>query len=124
MGVSSVIHPKNPHIPTVHFNYRYFEIEEADGGCFSLVIEDLELCQSCVKEMLLSPLPPISSLSHSFHCPYFYFYSIGSKQWWFGGGTDLTPVYINLEDAAHFHNTLKSACDKHNPKYYSDFKKW
>lgn len=31
MGVSSVIHPKNPHIPTIHFNYRYFEIEEADG---------------------------------------------------------------------------------------------
>lgn len=31
MGVSSVIHPKNPHIPTVHFNYRYFEIEEEDG---------------------------------------------------------------------------------------------
>ncbi|KAI7798020.1 oxygen-dependent coproporphyrinogen-III oxidase, mitochondrial [Triplophysa rosa] len=78
MGVSSVIHPKNPHIPTVHFNYRYFEIEEADG----------------------------------------------SKQWWFGGGTDLTPVYIDLEDAAHFHNTLKSACDKHNPNYYPDFKKW
>lgn len=33
MGVSSVIHPKNPHIPTVHFNYRYFEIEEEDGEC-------------------------------------------------------------------------------------------
>jgi len=25
-GISSVIHPKNPHAPTVHFNYRYFEI--------------------------------------------------------------------------------------------------
>ncbi|KAI3368739.1 hypothetical protein L3Q82_025726 [Scortum barcoo] len=78
MGVSSVIHPKNPHIPTVHFNYRYFEVEEEDG----------------------------------------------SKQWWFGGGTDLTPVYINKEDAFHFHNTLKEACDKHHPKYYPDFKKW
>ncbi|XP_030640272.1 oxygen-dependent coproporphyrinogen-III oxidase, mitochondrial [Chanos chanos] len=78
MGVSSVIHPKNPHIPTVHFNYRYFEIEEADG----------------------------------------------TKQWWFGGGTDLTPIYINLEDGSHFHNVLKEACDKHNPQYYPDFKKW
>ncbi|XP_008290259.1 oxygen-dependent coproporphyrinogen-III oxidase, mitochondrial [Stegastes partitus] len=78
MGVSSVIHPKNPHIPTVHFNYRYFEIEEEDG----------------------------------------------TKQWWFGGGTDLTPVYINKEDAFHFHNTLKEACDKHHPQYYPDFKKW
>lgn len=48
----------------------------------------------------------------------------GSKQWWFGGGTDLTPVYINKEDAFHFHNTLKVACDKHHSKYYPDFKKW
>lgn len=48
----------------------------------------------------------------------------GSKQWWFGGGTDLTPVYINKEDAFHFHNTLKEACDKHHPQYYPDFKKW
>lgn len=78
MGVSSVIHPKNPHIPTVHFNYRYFEIEEEDGA----------------------------------------------KQWWFGGGTDLTPVYVNKEDAFQFHNTLKEACDKHHSQYYPDFKKW
>lgn len=48
----------------------------------------------------------------------------GTKQWWFGGGTDLTPVYIDLEDAAHFHKTLKKACDKHHPKFYPDFKKW
>uniref|UniRef100_A0A7M4E8Z2 Oxygen-dependent coproporphyrinogen-III oxidase, mitochondrial n=2 Tax=Crocodylus porosus TaxID=8502 RepID=A0A7M4E8Z2_CROPO len=78
MGVSSVIHPKNPHVPTIHFNYRYFEIEEADG----------------------------------------------SKQWWFGGGTDLTPTYLNQEDAVHFHKTLKEACDKHGPELYPKYKKW
>uniref|UniRef100_A0A8B9DJN2 Oxygen-dependent coproporphyrinogen-III oxidase, mitochondrial n=1 Tax=Anser cygnoides TaxID=8845 RepID=A0A8B9DJN2_ANSCY len=78
MGVSSVIHPKNPHVPTMHFNYRYFEIEEADG----------------------------------------------TKQWWFGGGTDLTPTYLNEEDAVHFHKTLKEACDKHDPKLYPKYKKW
>lgn len=26
-GVSSVIHPRNPNIPTIHFNFRYFEVE-------------------------------------------------------------------------------------------------
>eukprot|EP00607_Mallomonas_marina_P007625 CAMPEP_0182421424 /NCGR_PEP_ID=MMETSP1167-20130531/6813_1 /TAXON_ID=2988 /ORGANISM="Mallomonas Sp, Strain CCMP3275" /LENGTH=368 /DNA_ID=CAMNT_0024598555 /DNA_START=69 /DNA_END=1172 /DNA_ORIENTATION=- len=28
-GLSCVMHPKNPHCPTMHFNYRYFE---TDGG--------------------------------------------------------------------------------------------
>ncbi|XP_074647203.1 oxygen-dependent coproporphyrinogen-III oxidase-like [Tubulanus polymorphus] len=30
-GVSSVIHPKNPNVPTLHFNYRYFEVSDTDG---------------------------------------------------------------------------------------------
>jgi coproporphyrinogen III oxidase len=33
-GISLVIHPRNPNAPTVHANYRYFEITEpgAEGG--------------------------------------------------------------------------------------------
>lgn len=49
---------------------------------------------------------------------------IGTKQWWFGGGTDLTPTYLNEEDAVHFHKTLKEACDKHDLKLYPKYKKW
>ena len=30
-GISLVIHPKNPFIPTTHANYRYFEINTPDG---------------------------------------------------------------------------------------------
>lgn len=30
-GVSSVIHPRNPNVPTIHFNYRYFEVTNEDG---------------------------------------------------------------------------------------------
>eukprot|EP00904_Undaria_pinnatifida_P005687 jgi/Undpi1/2248/HiC_scaffold_12.g05634.m1 len=73
-GLSSVMHPKNPMCPTMHFNYRYFE---TDGGV-----------------------------------------------WWFGGGTDITPAYLDLEDMVHFHGTYKKVCDKHDPEYYTKFKKW
>ena len=72
-GTSMVLHPRNPYLPTVHLNYRYFE-----AG-------------------------PI---------------------WWFGGGVDLTPYYPLAEDAAHFHKTLKAACDRHHPGYYPTFKLW
>lgn len=43
---------------------------------------------------------------------------------WFGGGADLTPSYLFDEDARHFHRVLKSVCDKHDPSYYPQFKKW
>ena len=30
VGVSCVTHPISPNCPTVHFNYRYFEVQTAD----------------------------------------------------------------------------------------------
>lgn len=77
-GISAVIHPRNPLVPTIHFNYRYFEVIDSKG----------------------------------------------EKQWWFGGGTDLTPYYLNEADTIHFHKTLKAACDEHDRSYYGRFKKW
>ena len=47
-----------------------------------------------------------------------------STRWWFGGGCDLTPYYLDEEDATHFHETLKKTCDQHNTKYYNKFKAW
>jgi coproporphyrinogen III oxidase len=72
-GTSMVLHPRNPYIPTVHLNYRYFE---------------------------------------------------AGPVWWFGGGADLTPYYPFLEDAQHFHRSLKEACDSVDPAYYPVFKPW
>ncbi len=77
-GLSIVIHPYNPFVPTVHCNYRMFELyNEMDE-----VIDR-----------------------------------------WFGGGTDLTPYYLFEEDAKHFHQTYKTACDAFDPAFYSKFKK-
>jgi coproporphyrinogen III oxidase len=42
---------------------------------------------------------------------------------WFGGGADLTPSYLFEEDAQHFHRVLKAACDRHDARYYPDFKR-
>jgi coproporphyrinogen III oxidase len=77
-GLSLVLHPKNPFVPTVHANWRYFEMYDKKG-----VIVDQ----------------------------------------WFGGGQDLTPYYLFEEDANHFHQTCKAACDNHNPNFYIEFKK-
>ena len=84
-GLSLVLHPKNPMVPTVHANWRYFE---------------------------MYPSTPLRA---------------GEKRevidQWFGGGQDLTPYYLFEEDAKHFHQTCKTACDKHNPEFYETYKK-
>lgn len=78
-GISLVIHPTNPMVPTTHANFRYFEVTD-DGGA---IVDQ-----------------------------------------WFGGGADLTPYYLFKEDATHFHQTLKQACDNHHPDFYGEFKPW
>lgn len=44
--------------------------------------------------------------------------------WWFGGGSDLNPCIEYPADTAHFHATLESACNAHDPDYYDRFKAW
>jgi len=78
MGVSLVIHPDNPFVPTSHANVRFF-IAEKEGE------------------------KPI---------------------WWFGGGFDLTPYYGFEEDAVHWHQQAKKACDPFGENVYVDYKKW
>lgn len=73
MGVSLVLHPHNPHCPTVHLNVRCFNAGDI---------------------------------------------------YWFGGGMDLTPYYLDVADAQHFHQICKQALDPFGPEYYPRFKKW
>lgn len=43
---------------------------------------------------------------------------------WFGGGIDLTPHYVDDEEARYFHQQIKEVCDRHSVAYYGEFKKW
>jgi coproporphyrinogen III oxidase len=43
---------------------------------------------------------------------------------WFGGGSDLTPIYPDDVDTRDFHAALQAACDTHGADYYARFKKW
>jgi coproporphyrinogen III oxidase len=72
-GVSLILHPSSPMIPTVHMNLRYLELANGDA--------------------------------------------------WFGGGTDLTPNYLNPEDITHFHGALKAICDRYDAQWYPQFKR-
>lgn len=76
-GLSLVLHPTNPMVPTVHANWRYFEMYDKEGN----IVDQ-----------------------------------------WFGGGQDLTPYYLFDDDAKHFHQTCKTACDTHNPEFYPKYK--
>ena len=77
-GLSLVLHPKNPFVPTVHANWRYFEMYDENGNIVTQ---------------------------------------------WFGGGQDLTPYYLFDDDAIHFHQVCKTACDKHDTAFYPKYKK-
>ncbi|NIJ53014.1 oxygen-dependent coproporphyrinogen oxidase [Dyadobacter arcticus] len=52
------------------------------------------------------------------------YFELSNGTCWFGGGIDLTPHYVDQEDAKAFHTHLKSACDKHYPTFYQKFKSW
>ena len=78
LGVSLVIHPLNPYVPTTHMNVRLFVAEKADA----------------------------------------------ESVWWFGGGFDLTPYYGFEEDARHWHNTARKACNGFAEDTYARYKKW
>ena len=72
----------------------------------------------------------VSVISHPFnpYCPTSHmniriFLELGKssiiKNWWIGGGFDLTPYVISNEDASLWHNEAKLTLDEFNKTYYS-----
>lgn len=44
--------------------------------------------------------------------------------WWFGGGADLNPCIEYDDDTAHFHSSMKNACDPFGSALYDELKAW
>jgi coproporphyrinogen III oxidase len=68
-------------------------------------------------------LHPVSPMVPIIHMNVRYF-EMSNGRWWFGGGIDLTPHYVDENDTRYFHQRLKNVCDQHHSSYYHDFKKW
>ncbi len=52
------------------------------------------------------------------------YFELDNGTYWFGGGIDLTPHYINEQTARLFHQGLKNLCDTFHADFYSKFKPW
>ena len=52
------------------------------------------------------------------------YFEAGNGEAWFGGGIDLTPIYVDEGQARRFHARLRAVCDRHNPGYYPKFTRW
>ena len=52
------------------------------------------------------------------------YFELDNGTYWFGGGIDLSPHYVDLSAARAFHLSLKKVCDQYNPEFYPKFKSW
>jgi coproporphyrinogen III oxidase len=52
------------------------------------------------------------------------YFEMDNGAYWFGGGIDLTPHYVDEGLAKAFHFELKKVCDKYNDDFYAKFKNW
>ena len=78
LGLSLVIHPRNPYLPTSHANIRLFIARDGEAV----------------------------------------------RDWWFGGGFDLTPFYPFDEDCRAWHEAARAACAPYGVALYPRFKDW
>jgi coproporphyrinogen III oxidase len=52
------------------------------------------------------------------------YFELEDQAYWFGGGIDLTPHFVDLDLAKKFHHSLKQLSDQYNPDFYPKFKDW
>jgi coproporphyrinogen III oxidase len=52
------------------------------------------------------------------------YFELENSKYWFGGGIDLTPHYVDLDKAIAFHSSLREVSERYHPDFYSKFKEW
>jgi coproporphyrinogen III oxidase len=120
MGVSLVFHPRNPYIPTVHMNVRFF-VARAPHQNSGVSAQDMQPKQGGESEVSKTAHKVQQAIEDDTNNV------AGAKHdadiWWFGGGMDLTPYYGFEEDAVHFHRTCRDALTPFGTDLYPSFKK-
>ena len=64
-----------------------------------------------------SPRVPISHMNVRY-------FEAGNGEAWFGGGLDLTPIYVDVAQARWFHEQIEQVCQRNDASYYARFKQW
>lgn len=64
---------------------------------------------------MASPLVPAVHMNTRF---------IVTTKHWFGGGSDLNPMYPDTADTNAFHSAFAEVCNAYDPEYYPKFSKW
>jgi coproporphyrinogen III oxidase len=52
------------------------------------------------------------------------YFELEDQTYWFGGGIDLTPHYVDKQKALDFHSALKVVSDRYSTEFYPKFKAW
>jgi len=116
MGVSLVLHPRNPYCPTAHMNVRYFvayphpspaAIQAPSQGADEGATRHAGPGRRGANE------EGNAGAGHE-----------SLPIWWFGGGMDLTPYYGFVEDCTHFHRTCRDALAPYGEDVHTRYKQW
>ncbi len=102
----------------VAFSAVWGELSAAAAKALELPARDFFATGVSVVLHPRSPWVPIT------HMNVRYFEADGGRRAWFGGGADLTPIYVDAAEARAYHEHLRAAVEVTHPGAYPRFRDW